>query len=601
MFRLLAPNSQSFRQALLRNVNKNPGLKIAGQNGPADFQKDYQIRNNSTTVIKTEAPYASKSTLLKDQSSNSDVKTFDQLLRSAKQHKSVRNQVNEPLTKAIQSLSDLFKEDNIKENLSLLNIGQYASLLNDAVFRNRFSRLSSNSNRDSDFYNSDAHNKDVMLKEAILNLMDNVSSGQINGVIDAETVQNLLLSMCQYKAWTEIVNFWENGVNDEKLSELFLNEKILSAVLPVAFNEERYTYDQIIKLYEANVKDKTRVNSDLTVSIGKIALKSEDYARALDAMESLLKVYESDPSNRRVLKNLSELHLSFIGYSKDVNIAKHFFNKVIEHELPYDAPLKAPHVCALLDNLMASNESYESIFNVWQKTTKVYSSDNFQQSAINSRYSMLNNKFLSIFFQLHPSLTQEAHSELKNLVATYSQIKDIDEYFLNTLVSNYTWKDKTVFLQLLELFKIHKINATPVSNRIILKKMGDIEEFTVGDIIDRWNRSLNHLDKLKFRYIPIADWAALRDSTILSPYGDKRTDVYLALLAAFKDYHQDAKAVARFVKTWLHSPLSKTVNRVTFEPEVSFTCEDEIIIPKFSKLRKNVDYKKLSLEYLSQK
>lgn len=599
MFRLLAPNSQGLRQALLRNVNKNPGLKIAGQN---DFQKDYQIRNNSTTVlIKTDTPYVSKSSILKDKSHASDVKTFDQLLRSAKQHKSVRNQVNEPLTRAIQSLSDLFKEDSIKENLSLLNIGQYASLLNDAVFRNRFSRLSSNSNRDSDSYNSDAHNKDIMLKEAILNLMDNVSSGQINGVIDAETIQNLLLSMCQYKAWTEIVNFWENGVNDEKLSELFLSERILSAVLPVAFNEERYTYDQIIKLYEANVKDKTKVNSDLTVSIGKIALKSEDYARALDAMESLLKVYEADPSNRRVLKNLSELHLSFIGYSKDVNIATHFFNKVIEHELPYDAPLKAPHVCTLLDNLMASNESYETIFDVWLKTTKVYSTDNFQQSAINSRYSMLNNKFLSIFFQLHPSLTQEAHSELKKLVAAYSQIKDVDEYFLNTLVSNYSWKDKTVFLQLLELYEIHKIRATPVSNRIILKKMGDIEEFTVGDIIDRWNRSLDHLDKLKFRYIPIADWAALRDCTILSPYGEQRTNVYLAILAAFKDYHQDAKAVARFVKTWLHSPLSKTVNRVTFEPESSFTCEEEIVVPRFNKLQKNVDYKKLSLEYLNQK
>lgn len=596
MFRLLTPNSQGLRNVLLRNVNKNhTGLKLAGPNGTVDLQKDYQIRNNST-LKSQDAFVKQKNYVLADQTAIGDANTFDQLLRSARHHRKQRSKVNEPLTRTIQSLSDMFKDDSIKEHLSSLNIGQYASLLNDAVFRNRFSRLSSHSNRDSDSYNSNNVNNDIMLKEAILNLMDNVSSGQIKGAIDPETVKNLLLSMCQYKAWPEIVNFWENGVNDENLSQLFLSEKILAAVLPVAFDEQRYSYDQIIKLYDTNVKDKNNVDPDLVVSIGKIALKSEDYTRSLDAMESLLKVYEADPTSLRVLKNLSELHLSFIGFSKDLNIATHFFNKVIEHELPYEAPLKAPHVASLLENLLANNESYETIYDVWRKTADFYTKDKFQQSAINSRYSILNNKFLSIFFQLHPSLTEESHSELKKLIATYSNVKDIDEYFLNTLISNYSWGDKTVFLQLLELYQIHDIASTPVSNRIVLKKMGDISDFTVRDIIDRWNRSLGHLDQAGYRYIPIADWAALRDCTILSRFGKERTDVYMAILAAYKDFHQDGKAVTRFVKTWLHSPLANTVARIVSEPESNFVCEESISIPEFKKLKKNVNYKKLAKE-----
>lgn len=599
MFRLLAPNSQGIRQALLRNVSKNhTGLKLAGQNGPVDLQKDYQLRNNSTVTLNAKDTSAfvghEKKQIFADKYSGADASTFDQILRSARQHKNLRTSLNAPLSEAIRSLSDLFKDDSVKKDLSLVNIGQYASLLNDAVFRNRFSRLSNNSDRDSDSYNNSSAMNDVMLKEAILNLMDNVSSGQIRGVIHPETVKNLLLSMCQYKAWPEIVQFWENGVNDENLSKLFLNEKILAAVLPVAYDEQRYTYEQIIKLFETNTKDKANIDSDLHVSIGKIAIKNKDYARALDSMEALLRLLEENSGNTRILKCLSELHLSFIGFSEDLNISTHFFNKVIEKELPYSVPLKAPHVAALLDKLMANQESFETIFNIWKNTAAFYAKDKFQQSAINSRYSILNNKFLSIFFQLHPVLTEESHNELRNVIAAYSQIKDVDEYFLNTLISNYTWGDKTVFLQLMELYPIHNIEYTTVSNRIVLKKMGAISDFTSGDIINRWNRSLARLDQEKYRYIPIADWAALRDCTILSSYSEERTPVYLALLAAYKDFHQDGRAVSRFAKTWLHSQLYSTVARVTKEPESNFTCEEEIIIPKFRHLKKNVDYKKLS-------
>lgn len=597
MFRLLAPNSQGLRQALLRNVSKNhTGLKLAGQNGPVDLQKDLQIRNNSTTVSlkPTETRFVGETNKIFDSSASGDASTFDQILRSARQHKNIRSSLNGPLSEAIQSLSDLFKDESVKKDLSLVNIGQYASLLNDAVFRNRFSRLSNRSDRDSDSYNNSSVANDIMLKEAILNLMDNVSSGQIRGVIHPETVKNLLLSMCQYKAWPEIVQFWENGVNDESLSKIFLNEKILAAVLPVAYDEQRYSYEQIIKLFETNTKDKTNIDSDLYVSIGKIAIKNNDYSRALDSMEALMKQLENNVNNARLLKCLSELHLSFIGFSEDLKISTHFFNKVIEEELPYSVPLKAPHIVALLDKLMASNASFEAMFDIWKKTTAVYTKDKFQQSAINSRYTLLNNKFLSIFFQLHPTLTEESHNELRNIIAAYSQVKKIDEYFLNTLVSNYSWGDKAVFLQLMELYPIHKIDYTTVSNRIVLKKMGAIADFTVGDIINRWNRSLARLDQDKYRYIPIADWAALRDSTILSPYSEERTPCYLALLANYKDFHQDPKAVTRFAKTWLHNPMVGQVARVTREPESNFTCEEEISVPKFRFLKKNVDYKKLS-------
>lgn len=587
MFRLVTPNTGRFRLALLRNANKNhTGLKLG--------QQDY-IRNNSSLTTETVNEKTAGST--EKPQSVSDATDFTEALRSLRyeQRKTIKDaqEVDNSTSSAIKSLSEMLKHDSVKKGLSRYLVSQYAAALSEAVFRNRFTRLSKIRNRDSDSYDNPVVLNDIILKEAILSLMDNVSSGQLSWDLSPLTVSKLIVSMGQYKAWSEIVNFWENGVNDERMSEVFLSDMVLAVVLPVAYDENKYSYDQILSLFNKRTEGRDMVDASLHTAIGKIAIKNGDYPRALDSMEELLNQLDSQ-STTRMLRCMSDLHLAFIGYSNDLNILKHFFHKVIANDLPYNVALKTPQVTSLLDKMLATKKPFDEIFDIWKSTVGYYGRDNSGHSSINSRYSILNNHFLNIFFQVYPELTEEAHEQLRKIIATYVELKGVDEYFLNTLVSNYSWKDKTVFLQLLELYKIHQVRSTIITSRIILKKMGSVADFTASDIIDRWNRSLMVLDRAKYRYIPIADWAALRDSTILSEFVNLRKDLYLALLATYKDYHQDGKAVIRFVRNWMINPLGSTVARVSHEPENTFTVEEEINVPTFKHLRKNVDYKKLS-------
>lgn len=100
-----------------------------------------------------------------------------------------------------------------------------------------------------------------------------------------------------------------------------------------------------------------------------------------------------------------------------------------------------------------------------------------------------------------------------------------------------------------------------------------------------------HLDNGKFNYIPIADWAALRDATILSDYSDQRKGLYLALLDKYKDYIQDNKSCVRFVKNWMKKPEHfADIKLLCMEsPEYS---ELDISVPEFKHLKPNIDFKR---------
>lgn len=604
MFRLIASNTQSgFRPVILRKVRNNAlGLKLPANS--VDFDKTpIQFRSNSSAPVAKADRYFSKAKMdpllseaISALGNSAKLNRFEELLVTANQTNPLhKNSLHKQYFETIKFLFNMIKDDSVKDYMSRNNVFQYANLLNNSVYQNRTLRLSGSRNRDSDQYQNNTLHNDVMLKTAILDLADNIVNGHFKSILDAPTLRVLLLAMFQFKMYPEMISLWESGVNDDQVSAIYLKQNILSVILPVTYDEHRFDYEQVLQIYELNTKDSDVVNYELLGTMGKIAIRAGDYARGLDCLETLLHVYEQNQKTNRkmVLRSLSELHLTFIGSCKDITIARHFFDKVVEGDLPYQVLLKAPHVQSLFENCVEVGEPLESILYFWKVTVGHYNGEHNDKLNLNSRYAILNNAFFSVLFRLYPRLTEESYSKLKEVIAIYANIKPIDEFFLNTVISNYNWNDKVVFEQLIENYFTHNVSRTPVSYRVILKKIGEIKEYSNPEILAQWNQSLAHLDANKYSYIPIADWASLRDATIMSPFKEQREDFYLAVLNAYKNYHQDERACLRFVKYWLNREEHVgAVSRISLEANPTFDFDVEV--PSFRRLRENVDYKQVT-------
>ena len=131
----------------------------------------------------------------------------------------------------------------------------------------------------------------------------------------------------QFKLNDEIVNLWETGVNSD-VGKLYLAHEVLSIVIQVGHETRRFNYDEIKQIYEMSVKEDKTVHPYLSDRMGQVAVMEGDYVTALDALESLMNLYEQNPNEKSVLGALAQIHLSFIGHSKDLAIAERFFEKV---------------------------------------------------------------------------------------------------------------------------------------------------------------------------------------------------------------------------------------------------------------------------------
>jgi hypothetical protein len=328
--------------------------------------------------------------------------------------------------------------------------------------------------------------------------------------------------------------------------------------------------------------------------MGKIAIAAGDYSRGLDSLESILQLYENAQqlhNKSKILASLSDLHLSFIGSCKDIKISKHFFDKVVHYDLPYRVKLKVPHIQSLLENCYEQNEPMDNILYFWRASIAHYNTENVL--VLNSRYAILNNALFSIFFKKYPELNEDSFNKLREIIAMYAESKPIDEVFLNTIVGNYSWDSKEVLEQIIENYDVYNVKRTPVSYRVCLKKTGLLESYSNEEILQKWNASLQHLDLNKFTYIPVADWAALRDATILSKYKDARKEFYLSVLDKYKDYIQDHRSCIRFVRYWIkRKDVAADIDRVALKEPHTFDCDIDIQVPQFRHLRKNIDYVK---------
>lgn len=447
----------------------------------------------------------------------------------------------------------LVSDPEITSVITVHDLNQLGGVLNVTMFQQRSARLGNSKNRDSD-EKGEQFGIESALQQGTLDLAHRIMNGEYNQLLSAPFLTRVMFTLQQLRYYQEAVNLWEHGINDPEVGSLYLDHKVLASVLFMAYEIKRFSYDDVLRIYEVNTKDTKIIHYDLRATVGKICILSGDYATALDHLESMLQVYEESKRVKRpFLDAIRDLHLCFIGMCKDVRIAKHFFDKVINRDLPYDVRLKVPHIVGLLHNCYETGEPIDSILYFYQNTLANYSEDekNGKAKRINASYAQLNNTIFNIFFQLYPSLNQDAFEKLKEVMTIYAQYAPIDEVLLNTIITNYSWNDKEVLEQLIANYDYYRVDRTPVSYRICLKKVGSVGNYSLEEIVAKWNQSLQKLDADGYRYIPIADWAAIRDATILSDkYSAERKELYMHILNRYKDYFQDAQSINRFLKVW---------------------------------------------------
>lgn len=555
---------------ILSNLRQNTGIIV-----PQNFQNFQNLRYNSTIEDLSEkiGTFKNDSLLLPNQ----QVNYFREQLSLLNQYKRVSSDV-EVFEVTFQNVIEIFKDEETRKNLIKVDLTKYLHFLNYSIFRNRRNRLDRRSNVDRDQYSNNQKLNDVKYRNALLDFHSLLINGELNEKITLESLEYYFMSMSQYNLNEEIVNYWETGVNDEQLSKLFLNSRILSLVLPIAYETKRFSYEEILRIFELN-NDENKVDAKLLCSIGKICTIENDYERALDILESVLVIFEN-LKDTRVGLSLGDLHLNFISSSKDISIAKHFFDKVIENDLPYIVRLKVTHVIDLLNNCYESEAPFEDIVYFYETTLKFYVSKKIKS---NAQFASLNNAFFKIFFQKYPQLNDESFSLLKKLMSDYNLILPVDELLLNTVISNYNWGDKKIFEQLIEYYDIFKITKTQVPNRIILKKMGEVD-YSDEEILNQWNNNLSNLDHDRYTYIPIADWAAIRDATIFSKFD--RNTLYWQIVKKYQNYFQDYRATVRFIRLWFK-------DREIFKHLKALNEFNDLPDLKFRNLKPTVDFTKI--------
>ncbi|CAN3364212.1 RNA-binding protein Rmd9p, mitochondrial [Diutina catenulata] len=501
-----------------------------------------------------------------------------------------------------------FDDAQLRASLSYQQIYQVTQLMRMFIKQNREARLSGQKNRDRDQRSRSAYYDENQLQYIVSQYLDVIASGELNGRLNPRIVQLAFACMKDSRMSKEMIGLWEQNITNDELAPIYMSQLVLATVLPVGYHEGRFTYPQVSQIYELNKQQPGRdTDPKLLSSMGQIAVAAGDYSRGLDAFEQLLSQYESAETRQKwsVLQCLCTIHLEFVRSCTDISIAKHFFDKIIHNDLPYRPLLKVDAVAGLMQNIAATGDM-EMLKEVWITTLTHYHSEQQsakgKPSALHSRFSALNSSFFRSFFMLYPQLTPAAHQELRAVLELYQNAGQgaVDETFLNNLISNLTWSDKSVFDQLVMYYDAYQVPRTQVSYRITLKKMGSIADASLSDIVAVWHQSLAHLDADGVNYIPVADWAALRDATIFAnPKSEARTNLYLAIMVAYRNYHQDTTAVKRFVGNWIKSPQEYSRIAAAIRGKVPEVPEF-VAKTDFATLQPRVDFDKAASEIISK-
>lgn len=612
MFRLVN-TSQGLRPALIskfkhaKTGGTNPSpFSTTTTNAPTNTTPTSNSKYESTFQFKraqsTVAPPATVATTIQTPSSqNAAANPYRSKLDSFSRIYHVPNHVVGRRTEKIDhtatdEMATLILDENFRNQMTETDLYRYAASIYSAAIAVRRQRLEMSRNRDRD--NAASFGDDLKYQSAAIALAESIAAGEFPQQVSARTLFKVFATLMQFKLNDEIMNLWETGVAQSEgedlgdIGKMYLDHTVLSVVLEVAYDSKRFSYEEILRIYEMSLVENEPIHPYLLERIGQIAIKHGDHARGLDCLEQLMNNYENNPRARSILGALSQIHIAFIGNCKDTIIAKRFFEKAVDESdhLPYTILLKAPYVVSFLQNCNALGDSFENIVDMWSRVCQFYIKRREEQP---SRMVTINSGLFKILFDKYPEPSMEA---MKLMKLTFAKCKNINEHFLNTLISHMPWKDRTLVNDVVSAYDKFKVPKSVVSHRIILKNAGNVE-YTPEEILTLWNQLLLKLDSEGYKYIANADWAAIRLATIFSEQfkSPERDCLYYSIVRTYKNYMQHDEAALRFLRATVRdATVYKQISRITTEENPTFEINYDIEVPEFKNLKENTNYPKVT-------
>ncbi|KAH3672071.1 hypothetical protein WICMUC_004472 [Wickerhamomyces mucosus] len=388
--------------------------------------------------------------------------------------------------------------------------------------RSQLTRLS----KKPDYDQNSFHNE---LNIFIKNSLRTISNDLLNNVvlIDDNGAMHLLTCLKELKLDNEAISIWSSSMELEHLKFIFLQPKVVGVLLPMMY-QLGSNYSDLENLFQQSnsLNGKKPTHPFLLSGIIKTSLAAKEHEKSLFYYNELL----DHPSKSMTISSLIDVHLAFIGESKDIEIANIFFNKAINKEMPYKLTLQVNNVKQFLSNIWLETGDFNKVLDIWIKSTKFYG-----RNINHGISSSLNNKFFEIFFEKFNIKSDEGLLTLKKIIGIYNDLKPIDEPFFNIIISKcIIWGDKETIDSLYNAYGLYNLQKTQVSRRIYLKSLGSIEISNDEEILNAWEDLIKFNDLEGYDYIANADWAALRDSTIASIY--KRNEIYYKIWLNYKKY-----------------------------------------------------------------
>lgn len=429
-------------------------------------------------------------------------------------------------------------------NLSAKRVSALINLLHNALRINRMQMIKLNKKPD---YDSKSFNNEIV--KYLINSLRMVSNDIIEKkvTINEYGIMHLLTSFKELSLEEEALNIWKIGMDDPSLREFFIHPKPVGVLLPLLFQFGKYNFTDLKSLYEQSKSTVSYDHPNLMVGMIIASLFANENKYAMDIFSKLCETCKSNQFNY-----LTDAHLSFIGNCKDIGIAETFFDRAINKAMPYQIRLQVSYVNDFLQNIWDADKDFSKIMLIWEKTVKFYG------PRINlGVLSSLNNKFFDLFFENYLNDKIEGFKVLQKLIDDYNTIKNIDEPFLNIILSKCSkWNDKDILNYLEGNYSLFNIPQTIVTKRIMLKQLGSIDEITTKEIWDKWEQVIIKLDQMGQTYIANADWAALRDATLKWSQSninnnivvEERVLLYLKIVKLYKQYCRDSRQLTRIIK-----------------------------------------------------
>lgn len=375
------------------------------------------------------------------------------------------------------------------------------------INRSQLIKLSKKPDYDARSFNSE-NNK--FLTQTLREVCRDLLEGRVT--VNEYGAMHLLTSLRELQLEDEATELWKLAINDKRLTSLFLQPKVVGAILPLLYGRGKLPFDECKKLYFKSASTIDFSHPNLLCGYLDTCLLANENEEALKVYSTLCEICNANQFNY-----LADAHLSIMGKCRDINVARTFYRQAIEGELPYRIPLQVSHVNSFLQNIWSQTREYTQVEEVYLSTLSYYKNNpKYKNRNILGILSSLNKTHFQIFFENYSEDPLEGYKNLQHLVNKYSQINGtVDEPFLNIILTDCTlWQKREVLQSILELYPLYNVPETIITKRIVLKAMGSLNDIETSEIVSKWKDLILKLDQMGQTYIANADWAALRDATV---------------------------------------------------------------------------------------